>query len=292
MVYYTYETLSIHSTRQLEKALQTSRGRNRVNYTTQYLLTAIEAAISAGELLMQGFHQSFTIDQKPGIHNLVTEWDKRSEKLLISLIQTQYPNHAILAEESGLHDTPSQITWVIDPLDGTVNFAHGIPVFCVSIAVCHLGEPICAAIYQPITHELFTAQKGLGARLNGTLIHSSSVSDLQSALLATGFPYNVQENPLQCIEKLSSVLHLGLPIRRLGSAALDLCYTAAGRYDGYFESSLEPWDIAAGKLILQESGGKLTDFFGNDRPTLSKNSVLATNGIIHEQMLHLLRQTP
>ena len=255
----------------------------------RYCLVAIRCALLAGEELVKGFNTSYTISSKEGKHNLVTAYDTLSEKLIIEIITQEFPHHTILAEESGLQDLGSDVIWVIDPLDGTVNFAHNIPLFSISIAVVVKGEIACAVIYQPITKELFTAQKDQGAFLNGKRLQVSSTSDLQQAILATGFPYNVDENPLQCIDQMARALHKGLPIRRLGSAAIDLAYTAAGRFDVYWEASLEPWDIAAGKLILEEAGGQLTNYEGTSRPYHTRESVLATNGRLHEEMKRLLK---
>jgi myo-inositol-1(or 4)-monophosphatase len=255
-----------------------------------YLLVATDCAMLAADELIEGFQTSYTITSKPGKHNLVTAYDKSSEYLITSRIKKEFPKHSILAEEGGLTDLSSDVTWVIDPLDGTVNFAHGIPIFSISIAVAVKGDIVCGVIYQPITKELFTAQKDQGSFLNGKRLQVSKTDTLENAILATGFPYNVNENPLRCIDQLSSILHKGLPVRRLGSAAIDLAYTAAGRFDAYWEASLEPWDIAAGQLILQEAGGSLTDYHGNNRDFQSKSSVLASNGLLHRQMKQVLQE--
>lgn len=257
--------------------------------TDSLLITAIQAALHAGSELKRGLGTSFTIDSKPGRHNLVTEYDKLSEQIIIDTIKRKFSNHSILAEESGSHMSSSEILWVIDPLDGTANFASAIPSFCVSIAATCGHDILCGVVYQPMTNELFTAQTGQGAFLNGRPIKTSSVADIKDAMIATGFPYNVDENPLRCIDQLAKVLHMGLPIRRIGSAALDLCYTAAGRFDAYWECHLEPWDLAAGKLILEEAGGKVTDYAGNHRPYDKKTSVLSSNSILHDQMIAMLK---
>lgn len=252
---------------------------------------AIQAALRAGELLKQGFNTDYKITSKPGNHNLVTEYDYAAEKCIITMIREQFPDHNFLAEEGGATKgaSSSSITWVIDPLDGTVNFAHHIPFFCVSIAACLNEEVLCGVVYHPITEELFIAEKGHGSFLNGSRLQVSATQDIQNAIVATGFPYNLSENPHQCIDAFCKIAHLGIPIRRLGSAALDLSYVAAGRFDAFWEVVLQPWDVAAGKLILEEAGGKLTHYNGEKHPIYVSDTVLATNGIIHEKMISLLK---
>ncbi len=253
------------------------------------LLVAIQAALAAGELIKRGYGTSFKISSKPGKQNLVTEYDKAAEKLIISSIKKQYPDHGFFAEESGKKQiSSSKVLWVIDPLDGTVNFARSIPFFSVSIAASYQNEILCGVVFQPMTQELFVAEKGKGSYLNGTRLHVSKTKKLGSALVATGFPYNVDENPLNCIETFSRLIRLGLPIRRLGSAALDLSYVAAGRFDAFWEVILQPWDIAAGKLILEEAGGKVTHYDGKKHPIFTTDTLLASNGFLHQQMVQLL----
>lgn len=248
------------------------------------LNVAIEAAQKAGALLRQGLGTTFQISQKSGKHNLVTEYDHAAEKAIIETILGHFPSHGILAEESG-PAKKGDILWIIDPLDGTVNFAHGIPVFSVSIAATQGEEILCSVVYQPITEELFTAEKGKGAHLNGEQLRVSTISDLNQAFLATGFPYNVDQNPLHCIDTFSHMTKKGIPIRRLGSAAIDLAYVAAGRFDAYWEVSLEPWDLAGGKLLVEEAGGKVTDYQGRPRSPLARGPVLATNGHLKVELL-------
>jgi len=254
-------------------------------------LVAIEAALAAGEILRHGFGTRFQIQSKPGHHNLVTEYDHKSETAIIDFIKAQVPNSQFLAEESGESGKKSAYTWVIDPLDGTVNFAHGIPVFSVSIGVEQDGKMLAGVVLQPITHELFVAEKGKGAFLNGQKLKISPITKLSEAILATGFPYNLAENPAHCIDHFVDILRAGIPIRRLGSAALDFSYTAAGRYDGYFEVSLAPWDCAAGKLILEEAGGKITTWDGGPFDIRSGKTILATNSHIHSESLALLSKS-
>ncbi|MDP1608067.1 MAG: inositol monophosphatase family protein [Chlamydiales bacterium] len=246
-------------------------------------LAAIEAALQAGTLLRQGFGSDFSIQSKEGIHNLVTEYDHRSEKMIIDFLRGETPHAHFLAEESGLSKgKDGGLTWIIDPLDGTVNFAHKIPMFSVSIAAERNGEVISGVVYHPLVHELFVAEKGKGSFLNGQKLGVSKVGTLEEAILATGFPYNLIENPLQCIEHFVDILKLGIPIRRLGAATLDLAYTAAGRVEGFFEVSLAPWDCAAGKLLVEEAGGKVTCWDKSPFDIHSRSPILASNGVIHE----------
>lgn len=252
-------------------------------------LTAIEAALQAGTLLREGFGTHFAIQSKEGIHNLVTEYDHRSEKLVIDFLRSETPHAHFLAEESGLNEEKEGgLTWIIDPLDGTVNFAHKIPMFSVSLAAEREGEVVCGVVYHPLVHELFVAEKGKGAFLNGERLGVSKISTLPEAMLATGFPYNLAENPLQCIDHFVDILRVGIPIRRLGAATLDLAYTAAGRVDGFFEVSLAPWDCAAGKLLVEEAGGKVTSWDGKPFDLRSYGPILASNGRIHEKCSSIL----
>lgn len=255
-------------------------------------LTAIEAALSAGDLLRRGFGTSFTISTKAAdVHNLVTEYDHRAEEAIIQFLKKEFPSSHFLAEESGASGIPSSsLLWIIDPLDGTVNFAHQIPCFSVSIAAQQDGQIVSGVVYQPITHELFIAERGSGAFLNGHRLNVSKTNNLKQAILATGFPYNLTENPLHCIEHFMEILRLGIPIRRFGSAAIDLCYTAAGRYDGYFEVSLAPWDCAAGFLLLQEAGGTITHWNNTPFDPFAYQSLLATNGLLHSALVEVLQR--
>ncbi len=244
---------------------------------------AIDAAIHAGKKLREGFGSAFEISNKEGVHNLVTEYDYVAEQTIISRIKQSFPDHYILSEEAGANDSTSDIRWIIDPLDGTVNFAHSIPIFCVSIGVEMAGEMVVGVIYNPMLEELFVAVRGKGATLNGRQIKVSTTTNLKDAILVTGFPYNVAQNIDGCIDDVVTILKLGLPLRRLGSAALDLAYLAAGRFDGYWESRLNPWDIAAGMLIVREAGGKITHYDNSDYK-LSNGTVLATNSLIHDEL--------
>lgn len=254
-------------------------------------LIAIEAALLAGEILRQGFGTHFNISSKEGKHNLVTDYDHKSEKAIIEFLGKNVKNSHFLAEESGASGKDSGgIFWIIDPLDGTVNFAHEIPVFAVSIAASQNDKTIAGIVYQPITHELFVAELGKGAFLNGRKIHVSNVFNIEKAILATGFPYDLARNPFHCIEHFVDILKLGIPIRRMGSAAIDLAYTAAGRFEGYFEVELEPWDIAAGKLLVEEAGGKITSWDGTPFDIHSRKSILASNSHIHDATSAILNR--
>ncbi|WP_276134458.1 inositol monophosphatase family protein [Polluticoccus soli] len=245
------------------------------------------ATREAGKIIQAYFQGSFTIENKEGINNLVTEVDKRAEEKIIEIILRHFPSHSIISEETGekLQDSPYQ--WIIDPIDGTVNFAHGIPICCVSIGLLHNNELVLGAVYNPMMNELFFAEKGQGATLNGVPISVSAKKDFRRACLVTGFPYkwpNTTEHPIKVFERF--ILE-GLPVRRLGSAAIDLCWVACGRFDGFWEYNLSPWDVAAGYLIVQEAGGRVTNFAGNAFSVFDKET-LATNGHIHDEMLRLI----
>lgn len=256
---------------------------------SELTLIAIEAALQAGTLLREGFGTHFSVRSKEGVHNLVTEYDHRSEKMVIDFLRGQTPDAHFLAEESGLSEgKDGALTWIIDPLDGTVNFAHKIPMFSVSIAAERDGEVICGVVYHPLVHELFVAEKGKGAFLNGEKLRVSKISQFSEAFLATGFPYNLVDNPGQCIDHFVDVLRTGIPIRRLGAATLDLAYIAAGRIDGYFEVSLAPWDCAAGNLLVKEAGGRVSTWDGKAFDLRAYGPILASNGLIHQKCISIL----
>lgn len=259
---------------------------------SELTLIAIEAALAAGEILRSGYGTHFQIKSKEGHHNLVTEYDHKAERAIIDFIRQNAPHSSFLAEESGITGSKKEpLVWIIDPLDGTVNFAHKIPVFAVSIGIEQHNVLMGGVVYQPMTHELFVAQKGKGAFLNGNRIEVSPVDRLDKSILSTGFPYNLAENPLHCIDHFIDILRAGIPIRRLGAAAIDFAYTAAGRFEGFFEVSLYPWDCAAGKLLIEEAGGSITTWDGSPFDIRSKHSVLATNKWIHREAISLLTRT-
>jgi len=251
--------------------------------------TLIEAIEAAAKILKGHFNGEYGISSKGTINDLVTEVDKKSEKAIIDVISGKYPNHHILSEEIGEISGDSGYKWIIDPIDGTVNYAHGIPICCISIALEKDGEVFMGAVYNPFSDELFYAQKDFGSTLNGKMISVSSNIDIERACLATGFPYLWKDVPNNPVEVFIKIIKRGLPVRRLGSAALDLCWLACGRFDGFWEFNLNPWDSAAGFLIVQEAGGTVTDFSGN-KFSPYQNQILATNGKIHDQMLTAINQ--
>ncbi len=246
-----------------------------------------EAVRAAGAIVQRRFQGDFIVENKEGINNLVTEVDKQAEEAIINIIRGAFPEHTILSEEAGLLERHSDYVWFVDPIDGTVNFAHGIPLCCVSIGLAYKGELLTGAVYNPMMNELFFAERGKGATLNGKPIRVSAKSDFSRACLVTGFPYHTPEqgeHPLRAFER---AILKGLPVRRLGSAALDLCWVACGRFDGFWEYNLSPWDIAAGYLIVAEAGGRITDFKAEPYSVYNKQT-LATNGLIHEDLLGLV----
>lgn len=250
---------------------------------------ATSAAVKAGELLRTGFGTTMERRSKSGRHNLVTDYDIRCEALIVEQLRSITPNACFLGEEGGPQGEGS-LQWVIDPLDGTVNFAHGIPIFCVSIAAVRDGAIVCGVIHHPLLNETFTVVQGAGAFLNGKRLHVSATAVFDDCIMVTGFPYNVMENPSNCIQQFEKMLARGLPIRRLGSAALDLAYVAAGRFDGYWEVALHPWDMAAGVLMVIEAGGTVSHY-GGKKFVLQHDSIVATNGLIHSELVSIL-ETP
>jgi len=247
---------------------------------------ALKAVKEGGAILMKYLGKIKSIDYKGEI-NLVTEADRRSEEVILNIIKDNYPDHRILAEETGESGNSSPFKWIIDPLDGTTNYAHGYPCFCVSLAVEHEEEVIYGAVYDPVKDELFTAEKGKGAFLNGKEIKTSSTKQLDQSLLCTGFPYDVRDDMDSNMINFRTFLMKAQAVRRDGSAALDLCYTAAGRFDGFWEQKLFPWDVAAGGLLVTEAGGKLSNFKGENF-SIYDNEIVASNGIIHDQMVEAL----
>lgn len=252
---------------------------------------AIESALQAGDSVRQGFGKKCALSEKPGIQNYVTEFDRASERLIIEKIRARHPSHAFLAEESGpsANMQDADVLWVIDPLDGTTNFAHNIPIFSISIAAMRGGETLCGVIYQPMTRELFVAEKGRGAFLNDLPIQVSATSRFAGGLGATGFPRNMNENPFGCIDSFIKVLKSGTLMRNFGSSSINIAYVAAGKIDAYWAISLYAWDIAAGKLLVEEAGGKVTSYQGGSYDVLSNTPLVASNGIVHEELLSYLQ---
>lgn len=245
-------------------------------------------ARQAGEILRAGYGKSHDIDYK-GIIDPVTEIDHRSENFLISEIRRHFPGDGLLTEESGsLEGTDSRL-WYVDPLDGTVNYAHDIPIFCVSLGYAQAGSMILGVVYDPMREECFIAEKGSGAWLNGKPLHVSAETELDKGLLVTGFPYDIRTNPENNLDLYALFSLRSQAVRRLGSAALDLCYIAAGRFDGYWEQSLNPWDLAAGGLIAAEAGAVVTDLEGNPGYLHHRQpGIIAANASIHRQMVDLI----
>jgi len=253
------------------------------------LATAVEAVMRAGEIQLAHFGKNFRVDKK-GVIDLVTEIDIEIERGFRAMIAERFPDHHVLGEEFGAGESGQQIPrfgWVFDPIDGTTNYAHNLPIFCSSLAFEVDGEPVVGAIYDPNRRELFTAERGQGAWLNGAPLRVSTASTLIDSLLVTGFHYDVQKDPGAVMELFASFISKARAVRRLGSAALDLCYVAAGRFDGFWERRLQPWDVAAGALIVAEAGGEVTAMSGG-RYWSREGSVLATNGLIHAQMLETI----
>jgi myo-inositol-1(or 4)-monophosphatase len=248
-------------------------------------------ARQAGEILRAGYNDKHQVDYKSAI-DIVTEVDRKSEDFLLGEIRRLFPDHKVLAEESGGLDGSDEHTWYIDPLDGTVNYAHRIPIFCVSIALAARGTLSLAAVYDPMRGELFSAERGKGAWLNGQPLRVSDAADLEKSLLVTGFPYDAWTSPRDNFAYFVRFGKLTRGVRRLGSAALDLCYVAAGRFDGFWELSLKPWDVAAGGLIALEAEATVTAIDGGPDFISAPQSVLAAAPGIHAEMLKILAEPP
>lgn len=249
--------------------------------------TLIKAAEAGAAEMSRFFNGDFKISNKEGINNLVTEADHAAEKAIFEVIQNDYPDHFLLSEETGEIVMDSAYKWIIDPIDGTVNFANGIPICCVSIGLEQEGQMIMGAVYSPFLNEFYFAQHGFGATLNDKKIQVSDKAAVKHSCLVTGFPYtylDMPNGPLQVFEKL---IRNGVPVRRLGSAAIDLCWVAAGRFDGFYEHKLQAWDSAAGFLIVEEAGGRVSDFTGK-RYSPYQPHIVATNGKIHDELLGIV----
>jgi myo-inositol-1(or 4)-monophosphatase len=253
------------------------------------LTTAVEAVVRAGDIQLAHFGRALRVDKK-GIIDLVTDVDVAVERMFRDLVGGRFPDHQVLAEEMGGSATvPPGPCWVFDPIDGTTNYAHGLPIFCASLALEIDGVAQVAAVYDPNRKELFTAERGGGAFLNGRPLRVSSAATLVDAMLVTGFPYDVHSRVDEIVGLFGAFVARARAVRRLGSAAIDLCYVAAGRMDGFWESDLKPWDIAGGSLIVSEAGGRMTKMDGT--PFTSRGQhVLATNGLLHDAMLDVIRE--
>ena len=246
---------------------------------------AIETAREAGRILLEKFGRKIEISLKGDI-NLVTEADFASEKHIVEKIKSHYPKHAILAEESGASDIKNEYKWIIDPLDGTTNFAHGYPCWCVTIALEYTGEIVLGVTFDPTRDELFAAEKGQGATLNGRRIRVSETEKLQDALLVTGFPYDAKMRA-DFARHFTEFTHRARGIRRDGSAAIDMAYVACGRFDGFWEEGLNAWDVAAGVLLIEEAGGRVSHY-DNSKFSVYAPPICADNFLIHAEMLDVL----
>jgi myo-inositol-1(or 4)-monophosphatase len=252
----------------------------------KFLEEARRAALLAGRMLRSGLDEGREVSYK-GVVDLVTNFDHQAQELIYGRLAAAFPDHGFLAEEGLSSEEQGEFRWIFDPLDGTTNFAHRFPVFTVSIALEYRGRIILGVVNDPMRDEMFQAVEGEGAFLNGRRIKVSAVDDLDKSLLATGFPYDLRESPVNNIVHFNNFLTRSQAIRRCGSAALDLCYVACGRFDGFWELKLKPWDHAAGALIVREAGGRVTDFGGKEFKIFSQES-LASNGLIHEAMIGVL----
>lgn len=254
----------------------------------KHLKAAKDAALKAGKMLADNMKAAREITFK-GAVDLVTDFDKKAERMIFESLSSVFPNHAFLAEEGLLKEEKgAKVRWIVDPLDGTTNYAHRFPIFCVSIALEKEGELSLGVVYDPMRGEMFSAMRGKGAYLNGEKIKVSSVRELDKSLLATGFPYDIRESNVNNIDHFSHFAVRAQAVRRCGSAALDLCYVACGRFDGFWELKLNPWDVAAGALMVEEAGGQVSDF-QNGEFSIYGAEVLASNGLVHEEMADVLQ---
>lgn len=246
--------------------------------------TLLKATEAGSVILRHYFNGTFEVSHKSDINDLVTQADKESEAAIVAVIREAFPDHYILSEEVGALPGDTSHKWVIDPIDGTVNFANGIPLCCVSIGLEKDGQMILGAVYNPFMNEFFFAERGQGATLNDKRIQVSAQTEVRRSCIVTGFPYTYLDTPNGPLQVFERFLRKGVPLRRLGSAAIDLCWTAAGRFDGFYEHRLQPWDSAAGYLIVEEAGGKVTNFKGEPYSPY-EHGIVATNGRIHAEML-------
>ncbi|MEK6532387.1 MAG: inositol monophosphatase family protein [Nitrospirota bacterium] len=254
------------------------------------LETAIHAARQAGKVLSRYARTGFRVENKSAI-DLVTEADHAAEQCVIDVILASYPDHGFLAEERGRSgQSQSPYVWIIDPLDGTTNFTHGFPTYCVSIGLEYKKQCVLGVVYDPTRDELFSATRGGGAQVNDQPLHVSQTAQLDQALLVTGFAYNIRETPNNNLDHFARFALRVQGLRRTGSAALDLCYVAAGRFDGFWEVKLNPWDMAAGVVILREAGGRVTDFCGQSH-SLYGQELVASNGHLHDSMISVIRES-
>ncbi|MCW3074142.1 MAG: inositol monophosphatase [Flaviaesturariibacter sp.] len=249
--------------------------------------TLLKAVHAAAEVIRGFDDQDFLVSNKEGINNLVTEVDHVSEKVIIQTIKDAFPTHDIISEEVGELLQDSEYKWIIDPIDGTVNFAHRIPICCISIGIEKSGEMIMGAVFNPFMNELYVAERGEGATLNDKKISVSKKEKVINACLVTGFPYTYLDEPNGPLQTFERFIRKGVPVRRLGSAAIDLCWVAAGRFDGFYEHKLQAWDSAAGFIIVEEAGGKVTNLQGEPYSPYQPG-IIASNGVIHEELVQVV----
>ena len=244
----------------------------------------MKATNAAAIIIKEHFNTNFKISNKEGMNNLVTEVDHMSEEAIFAVIKQNFPDHYILSEETGAIVQDSAYKWIIDPIDGTVNYANGIPICCVSIGIEKDGKMIMGAVYNPFMNEFYFTERGQGAYLNDIRIHVSTKNRVLHSNMVTGFPYTYIDEPNGPLEVFSKLVRRGIPVRRLGSAAMDLCWVAAGRFDGFYEHKLNAWDSAAGFILVEEAGGKVTNLKG-DYYNPYQPGIIATNGFIHDELL-------
>ena len=256
----------------------------------RHLAVATEAVLQAGRIQRERYGRGVQVDLKGEI-DLVTEVDRACESAILEVIRSRYPDHDIITEETDLARTGSRFVWLVDPLDGTTNFAHSYPVFCATVALAVDGEIAAGAVYDPLREELFTAERGRGAHLNGRRIAVSSAEALIESLLITGFPYDLHQKLEERLRPFNRVMGQARAVRRDGCAALNLSYVAAARADGFWEGSLKPWDMGAGRLLVEEAGGRVTRYDG-EPVSLGPDEIVATNGRIHEALCAVLAEDP
>lgn len=250
--------------------------------------TLLKAVTEAGKIIKENFDGTYNFESKEEItSNIVTEIDTRAEAKIIEIIKADFPDHGILSEEIGGIDEKAGTKWVIDPIDGTINFAHSIPICCVSIGIEKDGEIVMGAVYNPMMNEFFFAEKGHGAYLNDRKISVSKRDNFELSLFVTGFPYDNTKNNYS-LDTFGKIVKMNVPLRRLGSAALDICWVACGRFEGFWEYDLKPWDVAAGYIIAKEAGALVTDFSNNDM-SIYGGEILVTNGLIHDKLLEVIQ---
>jgi myo-inositol-1(or 4)-monophosphatase len=254
----------------------------------RHLAVATEAALRAGRIQKERYGRGVAVEYKGEI-DLVTEVDRACELAILETIRSRYPDHDIVTEETDLGRTGARHVWFVDPLDGTTNFAHSYPMFCASVALAVEGEIVAGAVFDPVRDELFSAEKGAGAHLNGRRLKVTTASELIESLLITGFPYDLHQRLDERLRRFNRVMGLARAVRRDGSAALDLCYVAAGRADGFWEEILKPWDMHAGRLIVEEAGGRATRLDGTPLG-LGPDGIVATNGRIQDALVGALRE--